>query len=600
MSSTSTLSRRRGPIQSLNHQNGNHRPGGEPVLQKATTGISGLDEITFGGLPAGRPTIVCGGPGCGKTMLATEFLVRGATQYDEPGVFMAFEETPEDLTKNVASLGFHLDDLVARKKIFLDYVHIERTEIQETGEYDLEGLFIRLQHAIHTVKAKRVVLDTIEALFSGFSNPAILRAELRRLFRWLKDHGMTTVITAERGDGTLTRQGLEEYVSDCVILLDHRVDDQISTRRLRVVKYRGSVHGADEYPFLIDEGGISVMPVTSMRLNHEVSAERVSSGVPDLDEMLEGKGFYRGTTVLISGTAGSGKTSIASHFAVETCKRGERCLYFAFEESVGQVTRNMHSIGLDLEPYLKKGLLQFHASRPSEHGLEMHLAQIHKLVEQNKPEVIIIDPVTNLMMGNDKEIKSMLTRIIDILKSRQITALFTSLTGGGDHAEQTEVGISSLIDTWILLRELEINGERNRGIYVIKSRGMAHSNQVREFLLTSNGVRLVPAYLGAEGVLTGSARTQQEIREREAALLHQQEVERQQAALERKRKALEAQIAALRAELAAEEHEMARAIQINQQAQQRVQSNLSDMARQRGIQLSRNRVADSPRAEKRV
>jgi circadian clock protein KaiC len=484
----------------------NGKNGAPPQLKKSPTGIEGLDEVTGGGLPTGRPTIACGGPGSGKTMLGIEFLVRGATQFEEPGVLMAFEETPEDLAQNVASLGFDLKDLAARKRLFLDYVHIERSEIQETGEYDLEGLFIRLQHAIDSVRAKRVVLDTLEALFSGFSNQGLLRAELRRLFRWLKDRNMTTVITAERADGPLTRYGLEEYVSDCVIVLDHRVAGQLSTRRLRIVKYRGSVHGTNEYPFLIDEHGISVLPITSFGLNHRASSQRVSSGISDLDELLEGKGYYRGSTVLISGTVGSGKTSIASHFVEAACKRQERCLYLSFEESVAQVTRNMRSVGINLEPWVKKGLLQFHGIRPTEHGLEMHLARLHKMVDQFKPRVVVIDPITNLISGDgDREIQSMLMRLIDFLKANQITAVFTSLTVSGKHAEQSEVGISSLIDTWIVLRELEENRERNRGLYVVKSRGMAHSNQVLEFFLTDRGVRLVPAALGASRVLTRSA-----------------------------------------------------------------------------------------------
>jgi circadian clock protein KaiC len=552
-------------------------------LKKALSGIKGLDEITGGGLPQGRPTIVCGGPGCGKTMLATEFLVRGALQFNEPGVFMAFEETPQEITQNVASLGFDLGDLVKRKKIYLDYVRVERSEIQETGEYDLEGLFIRLELAIRAVKAKRVVLDTLEALFSGFSNPGILRAELRRLFRWLKDRGMTTIVTAERGDGTLTRQGLEEYVSDCVILLDHRVIDQLSTRRMRVVKYRGTQHGTNEYPFLIDQDGMSVLPITSLGLQHKASRERVSSGIPDLDAMLEGKGLYRGSTVLVSGTAGSGKTSISSHLALETCRRGERVLYVAFEESRDQVVRNMRSIGLDLEPSMKKGLLHFEASRPAESGLEMHLVRIHKLVEEIKPSLVIIDPVTNLMGStHTREIEAMLTRLIDFFKQRQITALFVSLTSGGNYAEQTEVGISSLIDTWLLLREMEVNGERNRGLYVVKSRGMAHSNQVREFVLTDHGVKLVNVYLGAAGVLTGSSRTAQEQREQEEEVLRKQEVERQKITLQSKRQAMEGQIAALRAQLVADQKEAERLIQLEQRRQDRVAKEKSAMA------LSRN------------
>ena len=468
---------------------------------------------------------------------------------------MAFEETPEDLAKNVVSLGYDLKELVSKKRLFLDYVHVERSEIQEAGEYDLEGLFIRLQSAIDSIGAKRVALDTLEALFSGFSNMAILRAEIRRLFRWLKGKGMTTVVTAERGEGTLTRHGLEEYVSDCVILMDHRVTDQISTRRLRVVKYRGTVHGANEYPFLIDESGLSVLPITSLSLDHRASMQRISSGISDLDELLGGKGFYRGSTVLVSGAAGSGKTSIACHFAGDGCRRGERCLYLAFEESREQVVRNMGSIGIDLKPWIQKGLLRFHASRPTQYGLEMQLIRIQKLVEEFRPRLIILDPITNLMQGgSERDIQSMLVRLIDFLKAGRITTLFTSLTSGKNAAnlEQSEVGISSLIDTWILLRELEVNGERNRGLYIIKSRGMAHSNQVREFVFTRHGIRLVPVYLGAGGVLTGSARVAQEARERNEALAREQERELRQLELDRKRKAMEARIAALRAEFSAE------------------------------------------------
>jgi circadian clock protein KaiC len=553
-------------------------------LRKAPTGIKGLDDITYGGLPQGRPTIVCGGPGCGKTMLAVEFLVHGAQDYGEPGVLMAFEETPDEMAKNVASLGFDLKKLVSRKKLFLDYVYVERSEIQEAGEYDLEGLFVRLENAINSIGAKRVVLDTLEALFSGFSNMGIMRAEIRRLFRWLKEKGMTTVVTAERGDGTLTRHGLEEYVSDCVILMDHRVTDQISTRRMRVVKYRGTVHGANEYPFLIDEAGLSVLPITSLALDHSVSAERVSSGIPNLDEMLEGKGFYRGSSILVSGSAGSGKTSIAAHFANSACARGERCLYLAFEESEGQVVRNMRSIGLNLTPWIKKGLLHFQASRPTQYGLEMHLVRLHKLTEKLKPKLVIVDPITNLMLGgSERDIQSMLVRLMDFLKAAKVTTLFTSLTSGRNAStmEQSEVGISSLIDTWTLVREMEVNGERNRGLYVIKSRGMAHSNQVREFVFTRRGIRLMPVYLGADGVLTGSARVAQEAREKSAGRLRLQETERRRLDLERKRKAMEAQIAALRATFAAEQEDTERSIGQDARREAQIEDDRSEMARSR-------------------
>jgi circadian clock protein KaiC len=525
-------------------------------LPKSPTGIQGLDEITGGGLPKGRPTLICGSAGCGKTLLAMEFLVRGATQFNEPGVFMAFEETAKDLTQNVASLGFDLKSLIARKKIVLDFVYIERSEIEETGEYDLEGLFIRLGEAIAAIGAKRVVLDTVESLFAGLPNPLILRAELRRLFRWLKAKGVTAIITGERGDNTLTRQGLEEYVSDCVIVLDHRVNDQVSSRRLRVVKYRGSTHGTNEYPFLIDEDGISVLPITALGLMHIASTNRIPSGVARLDAMLGGAGYYRGSSVLVSGTAGTGKSSLAAHFAEAACRRGERVLYFAYEESPSQIMRNMLSIGIDLQPCVQKGLLQFEATRPTFAGLEMQLAMVHKAVNDFKPQAVIVDSLNDFVIGdNETPVKAMLLRLADFLKTNQITALFTSLTSSGSTLEQTEVAISSLIDTWLLLRDIEIGGERNRGLYILKSRGMAHSNQIREFLLTDHGVELRDVYVGASGVLTGSARLAQEAQEQAGKLTLQQETEHRQLELERKRKALEAQIVAMRAEFEAQETE---------------------------------------------
>jgi len=525
-----------------------------PQLLKSPTGIQGLDEITGGGLPKGRPTLVCGGAGCGKTLLAMEFLVRGATQFGEPGVFMAFEETTKDLTQNVASLGFDLNDLIARKKIVLDFVYIERSEIEESGEYDLEGLFIRLGHAIDSIGAKRVVLDTIESLFSGLPNPAILRAELRRLFRWLKDKGVTAIVTGERGDGTLTRQGLEEYISDCVIVLDQRVSDLISSRLLRIIKYRGSLHGTNEYPFLIDENGISVLPITSLGLQHIASNKRVSTGVARLDAMLGGAGYYRGSSVLISGTAGTGKSSLAAHFAEAACRRGERALYFAFEESPTEIMRNMHSIGINLEPWVQKGLLQFHATRPTIFGLERHLTTMRKAVNDFKPQVVIVDPLNSFIIGNNvTEVQFMLTRLVDFLKTKQITGLFTSLTSGGSALDQSEVSVSSLIDTWLLLRAIESGGERNRGLFILKSRGMAHSNQIREFLLTDHGAELRDVYVGPEGVLSGSARLTQEAQKQAALMIRDQEVELRRIELERKRTTLEAQIAVLRAEFAVQE-----------------------------------------------
>jgi circadian clock protein KaiC len=563
--------------------NGKHRG---TLLAKTPTGIKGLDEITFGGLPKGRPTLICGSAGCGKTLLSLEFLIHGATKYNEPGVFIAFEETEDDLRKNVASLGYDLQDLANRKKIVVDYVHIERSEIEETGEYDLEGLFVRLGYAIDSIGAKRVVLDTIESIFAGLPNPSILRAELRRLFRWLKERGVTAVVTGERGDATLTRQGLEEYVSDCVILLDHRTREQISTRRLQIIKYRGSTHGTNEYPFLIDETGISVLPITSIGLEHKASSARVSSGVPRLDAMLGGKGYFRGTSVLVSGTAGTGKSSLAAHFVDSTCRRGERGVYFATEESPDLIVRNMRSIGLDLGNWVKKGLLRFDATRPTFHGLEMHLSRMHKLVGETQARVVVVDPITSyIALGNTLEVKSMLSRLIDFFKANQVTAFFTSLTEGGSALEQSEVGISSLMDTWILLRHIEINGERNRGIWVLKSRGMAHSNQIREFVFTDHGIELVDVYRGSEGVLTGTARAAQEAKETAAALLRQQDIERKQRNLERRNRALEAKIAGLRAEFEAEKEELEKEI-IEQKQRERV------LERDRAV-MAKSRKADA-------
>jgi circadian clock protein KaiC len=560
-------------------------------LLKSPTGIQGFDEITGGGLPAGRPTLVCGGAGCGKTLFGIEFLVRGTTQFDEPGVFMSFEETNEELIKNVASLGFDLPDLIKHKKIVLDHVHIERSEIEETGEYDLEGLFIRLNYAIDTVGAKRVVLDTIESLFAGLPNQLILRAELRRLFRWLKEKGVTSIITGERGEGTLTRQGLEEYVSDCVIMLDHRVNEQTSTRRLRVVKYRGSLHGTNEYPFLIDENGFSVLPVTSLGLGHIVTNERVSSGIPELDKMLEGKGYYRGSTVLISGTAGVGKTSVAAHFAEAACKRGERVLYFCFEESPNQLMRNMRSIGINLEPWMHKGLLQFQATRPTLYGLEMHLAVTHKAVNAFKPDIVILDPINTFVLGDkENEVKTMLMRIVDFLKGNQITALFTSLTSTDSALESSDVGISSLIDTWLLLRDIELNGERNRGMYILKSRGMANSNQIREFILTGHGVELRDVYIGASGVLTGSARIAQEALENAELLTRKQDIERKKREIQRKRKALEVQIATLQADFESEESETIKIIETEKDMIKRLEQDKIEMAVSRKYAIAKSKT----------
>jgi circadian clock protein KaiC len=462
-------------------------------LAKSPTGIQGLDEITNGGLPRGRPTLICGGAGSGKTLLAASFLLNGVVQYGEPGVLMTFEETGEELASDLASLGYDLGKLTSEGKLTVDYVRVERSEIEETGEYDLEGLFVRLEYAVSSIGAKRIVLDTIESLFAGLSNPGILRAELRRLFRWLKDRGLTAVLTGERGDsGGLTRQGLEEYVSDAVILLDHRVQEQVSTRRLRIVKYRGSHHGTNEYPFLIDRDGLSVLPVTSLGLTHPAIDERVSTGVTRLDDMLSRRGYYRGSTVLLSGTAGTGKTSLAAHFVDAACGRGERCLYFLFEESPQQLTRNMRSIGINLEPWVDRGLLRFHADRPSRFGLETHLSAMQRAVREFEPAVTVADPVTNLLtVGTQSDVRSMLTRVIDYLKSEGITGLFTSLTPGGKELEETDAGISSLMDTWVMLFINEEHRKRRRWLSVLKSRGMAHSNSVREYMLTDNGLQVL-------------------------------------------------------------------------------------------------------------
>lgn len=517
-----------------------------------------------------------------------EFLVRGATECGEPGVFFAFEETSTELTQNVRSLGFDLEQLAADNQLVVEHIHVERSEIEEAGEYDLEGLFIRLGFAIDTIGAKRVVLDTLETLFGGLDNEAILRSELRRLFHWLKDKGVTAIITAERGDGTLTRQGLEEYVSDCVLLLDHRVNDQVSTRRLRIVKYRGSSHGTNEYPFLIDEQGFSVLPISSLGLQHEVSTERISSGVPRLDTMLGG-GVYRGTSVLLSGTAGTGKSSLSAHFADASYRRGERCLYFAFEESQSQMIRNMRSIGLDLEPGIRKGLVKFIANRPTFAGLEMHLTAMHKHITEFEPQLVIIDPISNFSSsGSAEEASAMLVRLVDFLKTSQTTAVFVSLNSGGSVLEGTEQGISSIIDTWILLRDIELGGERNRGMYILKSRGSAHSNQIREFVLTDHGIELRDVYVGPDGVLTGSMRVAQEARERVGAKQRQAEIERKQRELERKRKAIKAQLAALDAELESEEEELNHLIHNADLIKAELETDRSEMARSRRADTEEN------------
>jgi circadian clock protein KaiC len=558
-------------------------------LSKCPTGIQGLDEITRGGFPRGRPTLVCGAAGCGKTLLALEFLLRGANEFGEPGAFIFFEESETELAQNVASLGFDLPDLVKKKRIALDHVHIERSEIEETGEYDLEGLFVRLNLAIDSVGAKRVVLDTLEALFAGLPNEAVLRAELRRLFRWLKDKGVTALITAELGRNQLTRHGLEEYVSDCVILLDHRVNERIATRHLRVVKYRGSQHGTNEYPFLIGNDGISVLPITSVRSDHPVTSERVSTGIPRLDAMLSGQGFYRGSSILLTGSPGSGKTSVAACFSDAAAQRGERALYFTFEESSHQIERDMHSIGLRLAPWGKRGLLRFHAARPTLYGLEMHLATMFSEIQKYRPSVVVVDPITSLLVaGSPSEAKSMVTRLIDFLKSEQITSLFTSLASGDKAIPMSDLVISSLMDAWILLQDVTSNGEHNRILNVIKARGMSHSNQAREFLITSGGIDLVDTYLGPSGVMTGSARVAQELSDRTQALESVQANASRQAAMERKRAAFDRKLADLRAEQEAVEDDYRRH---NEQLGTRMHA-----LHEERVEMGRVRHADPPAA----
>lgn len=532
---------------------------GFTTLQKTPTGIDGLDEITEGGLPTGRPTLVCGSAGCGKTLMAIQFLIKGITEHNEPGIFMTFEEPLDDLIKNVASLGYDLKKLTAKKTLRVDHVRVERTEMSESGEYNLDALFIRLEHAIDSIGAKRVVLDTIESLFGGLDNAVILRAEIRRLFNWLKNKGVTTIITGERGESSLTRQGLEEYVSDCVILLDFRVIDQISTRRLRIVKYRGSTHGTNEYPFLIDESGISVLPITSLRLEHKVSDKIVSTGVAGLDTLFKKGGYYQGSSVLISGTAGTAKTTLACYFTQETCKNKNKVLYFAFEESPNQLIRNMASVGIELRKYTQNGLLQIHSSRPTLHGLEMHLLSLHKLIRDFKPQCVVIDPISNLIsIGSISEVRAMLVRLIDLLKINNITALFTSLTQQNVSStnELTEESVSSLVDTWITVRDVEGIGERNRGLYILKSRGMAHSNQVREFILTDKGIKFLDFETGPDGILLGSARNKHKLDMSSEKSKKQSDIEKRDREIKRRKRILEANILAMRTEYESVEEEL--------------------------------------------
>jgi circadian clock protein KaiC len=563
------------------HKTSGPLSGASVHLPKTPTGIGGLDDLTLGGLPAGRPTLLCGAAGCGKTLFGMTFLVNGTTKFGETGVFMSFEEREKDLAANVHSLGFDIDELIAKKQIVIDYVRIERAEIEESGEYDLEGLFVRLGHAIDTIGAKRVVLDTVEALFSGLTDTTILRAELRRLFGWLKDKGVTAIITAERGEGQLTRFGIEEYVSDCVILLDNRVQEQVVTRRLRVIKYRGSAHGTNEYPFLIDDEGISVLPITSAGLGHTISDEAVPTGVRDLDAMLGKGGYFKGSSVLISGLAGTGKSTFGAAFAEAACKRGDRCLYFAFEESPDQVVRNMRSVGINLRPHLKSGLLKFEAARPSLYGFEMHLARMHRDIDQFKPSAIVVDPIS-AFRGPSTEIHATLVRLADICKTRGITAMFTSLSAVDEQMSESERSVSSLMDTWISLRDIEANGERNRILYLLKSRGMSHSKQIREYELSDDGIHMTEPYLGPEGVLTGAARMAQEARERESERERLEITEQRKRQMTRKRDALERQIAEMRATLEAEEEEVSNMVEHQNVRITSMASDRDAMSRKRG------------------
>jgi circadian clock protein KaiC len=526
-------------------------------VEKVPTGIKGLDEITFGGLPQGRPTLVAGGAGSGKTMFAMEFILHGITMYGEPGVYMAFEESRDDLSKNFSSLGFDLEKLIKEKKLVIDFVKIERSEIEETGEYDLEALFLRLGYAIDSIGAKRVALDTLEVLFGGLLNHAILRAELRRLFLWLKDKGMTAVVTGEKGEHSLTRFGLEEYVADCVIFLDNRVNEQTTTRRLRIIKYRGSVHGMDEYPFMIGDCGIVLFPVSSIQADYVVSREHVSTGIPRLDSMLGEKGYYRGSTVLVSGTAGTGKTSFAACYVDAACRRGERCIYFAMEESQDQIIRNMRSFGLDLQQWVDKGLLKFHIARASLFCMEMHLVSMENAVSSFKPRNVVIDPVSNFTnIGSGRETKSLLTRLIDMMKSRHITVLLTELIHGDIRPDRPDAFISSLIDTWVFLRNFEYGGERSRGITILKSRGMGHSNQIREFIITDTGIDFLEPYIGPSGVLMGSAKIMQEAMDQAQILSLKRDIEYREKRLKELRREQKARTNTERAKYSIEEAAM--------------------------------------------
>ena len=560
-----------------------------PPLCKAPTGIQGLDDITNGGLPRERATLVCGGPGCGKTLLCLEFLIRGATQFNEPGVLLTFEENTREIVANVASLGFDVPRLLADKKLFIDKVQTNLGEIADTGAFNLEGLFVRLDHAIKSIGARRVVIDTIESLFEGLPHPVLLRSELRRMLYWLKQKGVTTLITAERRDPPLMGSSLEDYVSDCVLLLDHRVNNLVATRHLRVVKYRGSTHGTNEYPFHISSKGICLLPITPVNPDQKISNERISTGLPRLDTMLGGKGYFRGSSILLSGTPGTGKTSIAAHLVNAACARGERCLFFALEEPPKQVIRYMLSIGLDLEQWQKKGLLLIQPSRPCLYGLETHLARLNEETLDFQPTIVVIDPITSFaVLGQSLEIKSMMTRLVDLLKPKGITIFLTTLIHGEGPPQYTGTEISSSIDTWIELRDVENQGERNRILVLAKSRGMAHSNQVREFRITDRGVELADVYLGAEGALTGSARMAQEQQKLASQQIERQRGKARERLLIRRRKALEAQIRVLQADFDASEAESL----VDATNQQLLKSSL----KKANLEIARGRWADREKA----
>jgi circadian clock protein KaiC len=568
-----------------------HAPGTRPAvssgLEKAPTGIRGFDEITGGGLPRGRASLVTGGPGAGKTLFGLEFLVRGAQDFDEPGVLLAFEESAEELADDVASLGFDLAGLEAGGHLVVDACRVDATEFVTTGEFDLDGLFIRLSAAVQAVGARRVVLDTIEVLFGALDNEAVVRAEFSRLLRWLKDQGLTTLITGERGrEGQLTRYGIEEYVSDCVIVLDHRMHDEIATRRLRIVKYRGSRHGTNEYPFLVTDRGLMIWPITSTQLTYPVSTDRVSLGVPRLDQMLTG-GVHRGSTVLITGSAGTGKTTLAASAADAACARGEPALFVSFEESPDQLVRNMRSVGIDLGRWVGAGLLRLWGQRATAFGLESHLAGIERLLDETTPGIAVLDAVGSLThIGAQSEVTAAVAREVDMMKSRGITGILTSLTHE-DREETSSVDASSLIDTWLLLRNVESDGERNRLLFVIKSRGTAHSNQVREFILTDHGPELLDVSVGPRGVLTGSARMTQVAEERAAEAERRGELERRQLDLARRSAEVEAQIALLREQLATETAELDRLVV--------EQSRGEDARAAARATLARRRQGDLPR-----